>query len=222
SVSWGSQTIHILGLNIDPANEALQTGLTNMRKFRDWRAEEIGRGLEQHGIADAYIGARKYAAGVSVSRTHFARFLVEHGHAQDVQQVFKRFLVRGKPGYVEGEWASLEAALGWIHAAGGEAVIAHPARCKLAATHLRRLLTAFKEQGGAAIEVVSGSHSRDECRHMGDYARQFNLLSSAGSDYHGPLNPWLELGRLPELPSGCTPIWERWERNKIADLPVKN
>jgi predicted metal-dependent phosphoesterase TrpH len=222
SVSWGSQTIHILGLNIDPANEALQIGLTNMRKFRDWRAEEIGRDLERHGITGAYIGAMKYAAGSIISRTHFARFLIEHGHAQDMQQVFKRFLVRGKPGYVEGEWASLEEALGWIHAAGGEAVVAHPARYKLSATHLRRLLTVFKEHGGTAIEVVSGSHGRDECRNMAEYARQFSLFASAGSDYHGPINPWMELGKLPELPSGCIPIWERWEHKQKVIEPVKN
>ena len=136
-------------------------------------------------------------------------------------QVFKRFLVRGKPGYVEGAWATLEDAMGWIHAAGGEAVVAHPARYKLSATHLRRLLTAFKDGGGAAIEVVSGSHGQDESRNMADYARQFGLFASAGSDYHGPTNPWVELGKLPELPSGCMPIWERWERNPSAAF-VKN
>ncbi len=222
SVSWGSQTVHILGLNIDPENETLQSGLDNMRKFRDWRAEEIGRGLEQHGIADAYIGAKQYAAGSIISRTHFARFLIERGHAQNMQQVFKRFLVRGKPGFVEGEWASLEEALGWIRAAGGEAVIAHPARYKLSATHLRHLLTEFKEYGGMAIEVVSGSHSRDEYRTMATYAKQFSLLASAGSDYHGPENLWMELGKLPELPSGCVPIWEHWQKNGMNAESIKN
>lgn len=218
SVTWKDQTIHILGLHIDPANEALQNGLTRLRKFRDWRAEEIGRGLEQHGIPEAYQGAKKYAHGSIVSRTHFARFLVEHGHAADLSQVFKRFLVRGRPGYVAGDWAVLEDAVGWIRAAGGEAVIAHPGRYKLSATHRRSLFSAFKECGGVAIEVISGSHSQDEHGTMVSYARQFGFLASVGSDYHGPLNPWMELGKLPELPSGCIPIWEHWEHHQNTNV----
>lgn len=214
SVTWKDQTVHILGLHIDPANEALQNGLTQLRKFRDWRAEEIGRGLEQHGIPDAYLGAKKYAHGSIVSRTHFARFLVEHGHAADLPQVFKRFLVRGRPGYVAGDWAALEDAVGWIRAAGGEAVIAHPGRYKLTATHRRSLFSEFKECGGVAIEVISGSHSQDEYGTMANYARQFGFLASVGSDYHGPTNPWMELGKLPELTKMCTPIWAHWADNK--------
>ena len=210
SVSWNSQTLHIIGLRIDPANQALQQGLAGLRDFRDWRALEIARRLEKHGIADTYEGAKAYAKGSIVSRTHFARLLVERGEARDLQQVFKRFLVHGKPGYVSGEWAKLEDAVSWITGAGGQAVIAHPARYKLTATRLRMLFTEFKDTGGAGIEVVSGSHSRDDYFTLANYAKQFGLLASCGSDFHGPEHPWIELGRLPELPKNCVPIWTDW------------
>ena len=210
SVSWNSQTLHIIGLHIDPENQALQHGLAGLRDFRDWRALEIARRLEKHGIADTYEGAKAYAKGSIVSRTHFARLLVERGEARDLQQVFKRFLVHGKPGYVSGEWAKLEDAVSWISGAGGQAVIAHPARYKLTATRLRMLFTEFKDTGGAGIEVVSGSHSRDDYFTLANYAKQFDLLASCGSDYHGPEHPWIELGRLPELPKSCIPIWTEW------------
>jgi 3',5'-nucleoside bisphosphate phosphatase len=212
SVSWNSQTVHIIGLHIDPANQALQEGLAGLRDFRDWRAQEIARRLEKHGIADTYEGAKAYAKGSIVSRTHFARLLVERGEARDLQQVFKRFLVHGKPGYVSGEWAKLEDAVRWITGAGGQAVIAHPARYKLTATRLRVLFTEFKNAGGAGIEVVSGSHSRDDYFTLANYAKQFGLLASSGSDYHGPEHPWIELGRLPELPKNCVPIWTEWSQ----------
>ncbi|HWQ94524.1 MAG TPA: 3',5'-nucleoside bisphosphate phosphatase [Gammaproteobacteria bacterium] len=212
SVSWNNQTLHIIGLHIDPENQALQQGLTGLRVFRDWRAQEIARRLEKHGIADTYEGAKAYAKGSIVGRTHFARLLVERGEARDLQQVFKRFLVHGKPGYVSGEWAKLEDAVSWITGAGGQAVIAHPARYKLTATRLRMLFTEFKDMGGAGIEVVSGSHSRDDYFTLANYAKQFGLLASSGSDYHGPEHPWIELGRLPELPKNCVPIWTEWRQ----------
>ena len=215
SVSWNSQTVHIIGLHIDPANQALQAGLAGLRGFRDWRAQEIARRLEKHGIADTYEDAKAYAKGTIVSRTHFARLLVERGEARDLQQVFKRFLVHGKPGYVSGEWAKLEDAVSWISGAGGQAVIAHPARYKLTATRLRALFTEFKDAGGTGIEVVSGSHSRDDYFTLANYAKQFGLLASSGSDYHGPEHPWIELGRLPELPKSCVPIWTEWSQGHL-------
>jgi predicted metal-dependent phosphoesterase TrpH len=125
--------------------------------------------------------------------------------------VFRRFLVSGKPGFVAGEWAALEDAVRWISGAGGQAVIAHPARYRLTRSKLRRLLGEFVEVGGVALEVVSGSHSRDDCFGMAQLARDFGLLASAGSDYHGPEHPWIELGRLPPLPYGCRPVWKEWQ-----------
>lgn len=211
SVTWNRLTVHIVGLGVDPANEQLLQGLAGLVEYRDWRAEEIGRRLAKAGVDGAYEGAKALSNGRLISRTHFARFLVQHGHAESVGQVFKKFLVSGKPGHVSGQWAGLEDAVGWIRAAGGQAVIAHPARYNMTRSKLRKLIGEFAELGGDAIEVVSGSHSKDEYFTMARHAGDFGLAASAGSDYHGPENPWIELGRLPELPAGCRPIWRDWD-----------
>lgn len=208
SVTWSHQTFHIVGLGIDPDSASLQAGIERISAFRHWRAEEIDRRLAKKGIHGALDGARGYAKGAILSRTHFAHYLVAQGHARDLRQVFKRFLVRNKPGYVPGEWASLEDSLAWIQEAGGLAVIAHPARYKISATRLRQLLKEFRELGGVGLEVVSGSHSRDDIISMANLSRRHNLVASAGSDYHGPENPYLDLGRLPTLPAECQPVWE--------------
>jgi hypothetical protein len=208
SVSWAHQTIHVVGLLIDAGTPQLQQGILSQMGFRQWRAEEIGRRLAKAGIEGAYEGACRYAQGDLVGRTHFARFLVEQGHAKDMRQVFKRFLVQGKPGHVRGEWATLEQALDWIQQAGGLAVIAHPARYKLSATRLRQLIGEFRELGGVALEVVSGSHSRDDMLRFAGLCQDFALAASSGSDYHGPENPYRDIGRLPALPDGCLPFWQ--------------
>lgn len=213
SVTWQAITVHVVGLNVDRDNPVLQRGLASLREFRDWRAEEMGRRLEKHGIPGAFEAARALSNGRLISRTHFARFLVQGGHAADFRAVFRKFLVSGKPGFVSGQWAELGDALRWIGAAGGQAVIAHPARYPLTRSKLRRLFAEFAELGGTAIEVVSGSHSRDDYFTMAQHARDFGLLASAGSDYHGPEHPWIELGRLPELPPGCKAIWKDWPIN---------
>jgi len=210
SVTWGGRTIHIIGLGVDAENPRLRQGLERLVDYRHWRAEEIARRLAAEGIDGAHAGAAAFAQGRSIGRTHFARFLVSRGHAADLRGVFKRFLVRGKPGHVPGDWASLEEAVGWVRAAGGQAVIAHPARYDLTRVKLNRLVGELKEAGGVGIEVVSGSHSREDVLNFGRYAREQGLLASAGSDYHGPEAVWLELGRLPPLPAGCTPIWADW------------
>lgn len=210
STTWNGVTVHILGLGIADENTALQKGLSKLREFRDWRGEEISRRLAKAGIQDALAGAKRYASGTLISRTHFAHFLVEQGYAKDVRDVFKKFLVHNKPGYVPGQWAELEAAVDWIHAAGGMAVIAHPGRYKVTSTRLRQLLGEFKECGGEALEVVSSSHSLDECRHMAVCAQNFEFLATCGSDFHGPEQTWVELGKIPPLPAGCTPIWSQW------------
>lgn len=210
SVTWNVRTVHVVGLNVDPGAKELRAGLKRMCAFRDWRAEEIGRRLAQAGIAGAYQGALGRSSGRLISRTHFARYLVDQGHVESVREVFKKYLVRGKPGFVEGRWARLDEAVGWIRAAGGQAVIAHPARYGLTRTKLRELLQAFVTAGGEGIEVVSGSHSKDDYFTIARHARDFGLLASAGSDYHGPEHPWIELGRLPALPPDCRPIWRGW------------
>ncbi len=209
SVSWGNGTVHILGLNIDPDNSELQQGLTAMRDFRVGRAYEIAKRLDKAGISGAYEGAKKYASEVMLGRLHFAKFLVEHNYAKNVQDVFKRYLVRGKPGYVPGEWTSLENAVNWINASGGQAVIAHPARYKITATKLRRLITDFKEVGGAGFEVVSGRQHPEEVKTLARLAEKFELFASCGSDFHTP-DSWAELGKLSPLPESCTPIWTQF------------
>jgi predicted metal-dependent phosphoesterase TrpH len=217
SVTWSRMTVHVVGLGVDPDNEALQEGLARLREFRDWRAQEIGRRLQAAGIEGAWEGALRFSNGRLISRTHFARFLVETGHAKDVRDVFKRFLVRNRPGHVAGQWASLDEAVGWICAAGGQAVVAHPARYRMTRTKLLKLFGDFKDCGGAAIEVVSGSHSRDEVMTMARHAETCGLMASAGSDYHGPENPWVEMGRLAALPDNVVPVWQAWQTGgKIA------
>jgi len=210
SVTWLGITVHIVGLGVAPDSQVLDRGLARLREFRDWRAEEIGRRLAKHGIDGAFEGALAFSNGRLISRTHFARFLVQKRHARDLRAVFRRFLVNGKPGFVAGQWAELEDAVRWIREAGGQAVIAHPARYPITRSKLRRLIKEFTDAGGEALEVVSGSHSRDDYFTMARHARDFGLLASAGSDYHGPEHPWIELGRLPKLPDGCKAVWKDW------------
>ncbi|KKN05011.1 hypothetical protein LCGC14_1091630 [marine sediment metagenome] len=210
SVTWAGGTVHILGLNVDANNATLQQGLMKMRMFRIERANKMAERLEKAGIAGALDGARKYSSDVMLGRLHFAQFLVEQGHAKNISDVFKRFLVRNKPGYVAGEWANLTDAVSWITAAGGQAVIAHPARYKMTATKLRRLITDFKEAGGVGFEVVSGRQHPEEVKNLARLAEQFELLASCGSDFHTPDNAWVELGNLAEFPKSCVPIWSTW------------
>jgi len=207
SVTWNGLTVHIVGLNVDPAAPGLQRGLARLRAFRDWRAGEIASRLGKAGIERAFEGAKALSNGRLISRTHFARFLVQRGVAKDSREVFKHFLVNGKPGHVAGDWAGLEEAVDWIRSAGGQAVIAHPARYKLTRTKLLRLIGEFVDAGGEALEVASGSHSREDLLVMARVARECGLLASAGSDYHGPESTYVELGRLPNLPETCRPIW---------------
>jgi hypothetical protein len=168
-------------------------------------------GLARVGIAGSLEGAYAHASeGGIISRSHFARFLVEKGFAKNVGAVFKRFLVKGKPGYHEHQWASLEEAVSWINNSGGIAVLAHPGRYDIGRTNMLTLLHEFRELGGKAIEVVTGSHTPEMVPHFARLAHQFELLSSAGSDYHGPGQSYFEMGRLPDLPSNCTPVWHDW------------
>jgi hypothetical protein len=217
SVTWNGVTIHIVGLNIDPSHACLQAGLSRLRAFRAERGEEIAKRLAKHGIEGALEGAKAFAHGQILSRTHFARFLVEQGHAKNMRKVFKKFLVHNRPGYVPGDWARLEEAVGWIRAAGGQAVIAHPARYRVSATRLRQFIETFKGCGGEALEVVSGSHSAGDVQGMAQYAKRYELLASCGSDYHGPEHPWVELGQLTPLPEGCTPVWSTWPESVWAE-----
>lgn len=222
SVTWSHQTIHIVGLGIDPDNLVLNDGLKELMRFRDSRGEEIARKLEKEGLPSPLEGARKYANGGILSRTHFARYLIEQGKAKDMKQVFKRYLVKGKPGHVAGQWASLEQGLSWIHQAGGLAVIAHPARYRFSATRLRQLIEEFKSLGGIGFEAISGSHGKDEERRMIQLANQSDLYISKGSDFHSPDTVYRELGALSDIPGGSRALWhsEEWQQ-KIGKVGIE-
>ncbi len=211
SISWGDdQTVHIVALGIDPANPALVEGLRQVRSGRDARAGRMAEELDRVGIHGAYQGALRHAGNPAlVSRSHFARYIVEQGHAKDVKSVFDHWLARGKPGYVQHAWATLEDALRWIDGAGGVAVIAHPGRYRLSAAERRELFSAFKDLGGRGIEVLSGSHKDDEVREFSRVAREFGFFASRGSDFHGPGESWVDLGRMPDLPEDLTPVWSQ-------------
>jgi predicted metal-dependent phosphoesterase TrpH len=212
SISWGNdQTVHIVALGVDPLNPALCEGLKQVRSGRDARAGRMAAELDKVGIHNAYAGALKYVGNPAlISRAHFARYIVECGHARDTKSVFDHWLAKGKPGYVEHSWASLGDALGWIVGAGGTAVIAHPGRYRLTKAERHALFGAFKELGGEGIEVMSGSPVPDEVREFSHIAREFGFLASRGSDFHGPGESWIDLGKVPDLPPDLTPVWTRF------------
>ena len=209
SVTFVGQTVHIVGLGFDPDNVALKAGLTLTRGGRNQRAMEMSDGLARVGIKGAYEGATQYAGNPElVSRTHFARFLVETGVCRDTNEVFRKYLIEGKPGYVPHRWASLKDAVGWITEAGGAAIIAHPARYKFSANEEFALFSEFKSHGGLGVEVVTGSHTTAEYVTYADMAIEFGLAASRGSDFHSPTESHTELGALPYLAGGLQPVWE--------------
>lgn len=220
SVSWRGRTLHIVGLDIDPGYAPLIEGLAAVRAGRAQRAENIAAELAKTGIhgslegAYAHVGVRRL-----IGRTHFARFLVEQGYAKDVKSVFKKYLIKGKPGYTPHEWATLGDALSWICGSGGQAIIAHPGRYDLGKNVLSDLLDEFCALGGSGIEVVTSSHTPEQVQHFAQQARNRNLLASCGSDFHGPGESYHDLGQLPEFPHGCTPVWQHW-KNTLAAEPA--
>lgn len=208
SVAWRSVQVHIVGLNVRCENAALQAGLAGIRSGRIDRGRRMAEALAKAGIEGAFEGAMKHCETPdTLSRAHFARFLVDVGKAPNVRSVFERYLVPGKPGYVEHVWASVEDAVSWIRDAGGVAVIAHPGRYDFRARLFDTLCGHFQDCGGEAIEVVSGSHSVDQTRRMAQVARRFSFLASCGSDFHGPSESYVDLGQLPPLPEDLTPVW---------------
>jgi 3',5'-nucleoside bisphosphate phosphatase len=211
SITWGDITIHIIGLGIDPGNVLLAGNLDRMRTSRGRRAERIAAEFDALGITGTLQGAYAYAENPQlIGRAHFARFLVARGVARDVAAVFKHYLVRGKPGYVPQQWAELADAVAWIRASGGRAVVAHPGRYKLSRDELRQFLAEFKAAGGEGIEVVTGSHSPEQYGEFARLAREFDFLASRGSDFHGPEESHVDLGRLPPLPADLKPVWHDW------------
>jgi 3',5'-nucleoside bisphosphate phosphatase len=212
SVSFAGETVHLLGFDVDIAHPGLVAGLAGLRAGRNQRARDMGASLAKAGIPGAFEGAIAYASNPElVSRTHFARFLVDQGHCANVHEVFSRFLKEGKPGFVPHRWAGLGEAMGWIREAGGVAVIAHPARYKFTPTVEMALLEDFVGHGGVGIEVTCGSHFPEEVTRYAQVAEEYGLLASRGSDFHAPGESRVALGTLPDLPGRVQPLWGLWE-----------
>lgn len=210
SVTFAGETVHIVGLGIDPHDAELLAGLARIRDGRLQRAQQIGAGLAKVGIAGAYEGALDYVTNPDlVSRTHFARWLVDTGVCRDNGEVFRRYLVSGKPGYVPHRWAGLGEAVRWIVGAGGAAVIAHPGRYKFTPNEEYALFSEFKAHGGSGVEVLTGSHGSADAAKYAGMAIEFDLAASRGSDFHSPDESRIDLGTLPALPKQLTPIWQQ-------------
>ncbi len=212
SVSWMDKNFHIVGLGIDPDNEKLKISLTETKELRQQRAIEIGKKLEKIGVTKAYYEAKELAGTHTLTRSHFARVLINQGFAKDSREVFKKYLIHNKPGFVKTNWLEMASGIQLIKDSGGEAILAHPMRYNITASWLRRFLVAFKEAGGIGIEVVTGSSNTDEIATTAAYARRFELSGSAGSDYHGFDNTWVKLGQLAAMPESVTPVWEKWKK----------
>jgi 3',5'-nucleoside bisphosphate phosphatase len=211
SVSWGGITIHIVGLKIDPDNAQLQQGLQAIRQGRAERAKKMAEDLARVGIPGSLEGAYAYVDNPNlIGRTHFARFLVEKRYVNDVKSAFQHYLVSGKPGYVPHQWATLEEGLSCIKAGGGIPIVAHPGRYKLTRTEMRKFLGEFKEGGGTGIEVVTSSHTPEQYLEYAILANEFGLLASRGSDFHGPGESRIDLGKLPNLAPDLKPVWHDW------------
>ncbi|GIX23485.1 MULTISPECIES: 3',5'-nucleoside bisphosphate phosphatase [Caldimonas] len=209
SVTFAGETVHIVGLGFDPDDPGLVAGLARTRSGRQTRALEMAEGLARAGIPGAYEGALKYVGNPDlISRTHFARFLVDIGVCRDTSEVFRKFLTEGKPGYVPHRWASLGEAVGWIRQAGGMAIIAHPGRYKFTPNEEYALFSEFREHGGLGVEVVTGSHTAQDASKYADLAQEFGLYASRGSDFHSPGESHTDLGALPYLSGTLRPVWE--------------
>ncbi len=209
SVTFANKTVHIVGLGFDIDDPSMAQGLADTRGGRERRARDMAADLARVGIPGAFEGALKYVGNPDlISRTHFARYMVEIGICADPHDVFKRYLTEGKPGFVDHRWACLADAVHWIRDAKGVAVIAHPGRYDFTPNEEFALFTEFKGHGGLGVEVVTGSHTVPEYAKYADMAREFDLLASRGSDFHDPAESHTDLGTLPDLPGGVTPVWE--------------
>ncbi len=219
SVTFVDTTVHIVGLGFDADDARLVQGLAATRDGRGTRAREMGEQLARVGIKGAYEGALCYVDNPElISRTHFARYLVDTGWCRDTHEVFRKYLTEGKPGFVPHRWARLGDAVRWIVEAGGMAVIAHPARYRLTANEEYALFSEFKQHGGEGVEVVTGSHTAAEYATYADMAQEFGLAASRGSDFHSPGESHTDLGALPGLPGQLTPVWQLLE-NRILRAP---
>ena len=210
SAMWSNMTVHILGLGVDINNEILQMGLKQHQEFRQLRAEKMARGLGGAGVFGALEKTQAIAKKSMITRTHFAQMLVQEGVCKDMKSVFKRFLTGKKPGGVGGKWAEYDEVISWIHAAGGKAVLAHPLRYRMTNTKVKRLLNHLSGVGLDGVEVVTGSSSSDEITLVSQWAKEFGLSASVGSDYHGWSGQRVRIGHLQDMPSANETVWRDW------------
>ncbi len=208
STTWEKKCFHIVGLNIDPNNQLLTSGIQQLQQQRSQRAQKIAEKLEKKKIPNVYSSVVKAANGGMITRSHFADYLYTNNYVNSQQEAFDRYLGQGKPAYVSTIWADLQDAIHWIRSAGGVAIIAHPMRYNITQSWMKRFLTFFKQNGGEGIEVITGRSSHDEIQRSLSYAFKYELLASVGSDFHSPANQWVELGRLATLPKTIKPVWE--------------
>jgi len=211
SVTWSGRTVHIVGLGVNPDHAPLRDGLEHVRRGRTARAQAMADKLAEHGMPGAYAGALRHAGDPAlISRTHLARFLVEAGYCKHIKVVFQRYLADDGPCYVPMQWATLGEAVDWIVGAGGKAIVAHPGRYAFSDLQFDALFDTFRDLGGVGIEVVTGSHSPAQYREYAAVAKRYGFQASCGSDFHGTGESRLDLGRLPPLPAGLTPVWRDW------------
>ncbi|MEC7876285.1 MAG: PHP domain-containing protein [Pseudomonadota bacterium] len=213
STQWDNKTIHIVGLNIEAENTLLIKACKKLKALRKERAKKISQKLSKVGITGAYEYTKKVAVNGNITRFHFAQFLIEQKYAENQADVFKKFLVKNKPGYISVNWPNLNETINLVNSIGGIAVIAHPLRYKITDTKLRKLIDEFKQCGGKAIEVITGRNISKEVAVASNYTKKYNLAASIGSDFHNESISWNRLGELPLLPENLVPVWELWEKN---------
>jgi len=204
---WRNMTIHIIGLDIDINNDILQVGLVHNQQLRKERAEKIALGLWRAGIKDALEKTQAFSKTDMLTRTHFAQMLIGEGYCKDMKSVFRRYLTGKKPGGVRVEWKNIDEVVGWIHAAGGQAVLAHPFRYRMTNTKIKNMFLNFKEVFGNGVEVVTATSTDEEISLSNHWAEEYELLSSCGSDYHGWPNQRIQIGSLRDLPNLDNAIW---------------
>ena len=214
SAFWQNMTIHILGIGVNVDNDILQKGLRRNQELRKERAEKIAHGLRRTGIKDVLEKTRALSKTNMITRTHFAQMLIQEGYCKDMKSVFRRFLTGKKPGASRVEWANFEEVIGWIHSAGGLAVLAHPFRYRMTQTKIKKMLSDYKGALGDGIEVVTGTSTEEEVNLASRWASDFNLLISSGSDYHGWPNQRVNIGSLKEVPNSDNLIWNHllWQK----------
>lgn len=218
SALWGKVEVHVVGLDFDDNDSALNRRLEEQCRARWLRAEKIAQKLEQRGVPGTFQEAKKIAEGQAIGRPVFAQILVDRGVVKDRAQAFKKFLKVGKPAYVPTEWVSMEESIEWIHQAGGVAVLAHPGRYPISKTKLRALVAAFKSFGGDGIEVSTSTHQPCDIEFVARLSCEHELYASQGSDFHLPASHWAELGKFPPLPAVCAPLWEmrQWGMREVG------